>query len=566
MLKTKNLIHNTGGLVLLFILSFSFTHPHATYGQLPKPAAQEPETPPARPDDSLGRRNPRGTVAGFIESAGAGDYARASRYLNLRGISRKDTARTGPKLAQALQRLLDERGNIKARSLISTDSTGSLRDELAPDLDLVGTAKVDEKLINIYVEKTEGSTGGPIWLFAAQTVRQIPLEILKPKGFDVNRVLPSFLENNALWGIPIGYWLAMLVLVVLAYLVSGLITALAVWLLRTVWYKAREVQTAGILHAFVVPIRIYVAMLLFVWASQNIGLSITVRQRFSDITLVAGLIAFLLLLWRLIDVFSQYAKVRLLESGQSGGLSAVLFLRRGIKLVLIAFGIIAILNIFGLNVTSGLAALGIGGIALALGAQKTIENFVGSLTIIADQPLRVGDFCKVDDTTGTVEQIGIRSTRIRTNTRTLVIVPNGQLAALKIENFAYRDRILFNPTLGLRYETTPDQIRYLLSEIRQVLNNNPDVGPDPARVRFTGWENDKLTVEIFGYINVRDYNRYLEIKESLALKIMEIVAESGTGLAFSNQTLYISKDTGLSEEKAKQAEAKVQESRSKGEF
>ena len=566
-MSTKNhFFHNISSFVLLFVVLFSFLHVPVTFGQLPSPATEDPKNLPAWPDDSLGRRSPRGTVVGFIKSVGDGNYDRAARYLNLRGISGRDTARTGPKLAKALQRLLDERGTITPRALISNDSAGSLRDELGPDLDLVGTASVDDKLINIYVEKTKGPAGGPIWLVAAQTVRQIPLELLQPQGFNINRVLPSFLKDNSFWGVPIGYWLAMFVLVVLAYLLSGLITGAAVWLLRMAWYKAREEHTAGIIRAFIVPIRIYVAMLLFVWASQNIGVSITVRQRFSDGTIVAGLVAFLLLLWRLIDVFSQYAKLRLLETGQSGGLSAVLFLRRGIKLVLIAIGIIAILNIFGLNVTSGLAALGIGGIALALGAQKTIENFVGSLTIIADQPLRVGDYCKVDDTAGTVEQIGMRSTRIRTNTRTLVIVPNGQLAALKIENFAYRDRILFNPTLGLRYETTPDQIRYLLTEIRQVLNSHPDVGPDPARVRFTGWENDKLTVEIFGYINVRDFNRYLEIKESLALKIMEIVAESGTGLAFSNQALYMGKDTGISEEKTKQAEARVQELRDKGEL
>lgn len=566
MLKTKKIIYNPGWFILLFTLFLVSIRTLPTYGQLPEPATKETETGPAWPDDSLGRRSPRGTVVGFIKSAGAGDYDRAARYLNLSGIARTDTARTGPKLARALQRLLDERGNITPRALISDDSSGSLRDKLTPNLELVGTAEVDTALLNIYVEKTEGPAGGPVWLFAGQTVRQIPLQTLEATGFSIDRILPAFLGNNRWWGVPIGQWLVMLALVVLAYLLSGLITTVAVGLIRMAWYKARETHTAGIIHAFVVPIRIYVAMLLFVWASQNIGVSITVRQRFSDITLVAGLVAFLLLLWRLIDVFSQYAKVWLLESGQSGGLSAVLFLRRGIKLVLIAFGTIAILNVFGLNVTSGLAALGIGGIALALGAQKTIENFVGSLTIIADQPLRVGDFCKVDDTTGTVEQIGIRSTRIRTNSRTLVIVPNGQLAALKIENFAYRDRILFNPTLGLRQETTPDQIRYLLAEIRQVLNNNPDVGPDPARVRFVGWENDKLTVEIFGYINVRDYGKYLEIKEDLTLKIMEIMAESGTGLAFSNQALYLGKDTAISEEKTRQAEAKVQEWRDKGEL
>jgi len=210
----------------------------------------------------------------------------------------------------------------------------------------------------------------------------------------------------------------------------------------------------------------------------------------------------------------------------------VLFLRRGVKLVLIAFGSISILNVFGWYVTTGLAALGIGGLALALGAQKTIENFVGSITIIADQPLRVGDFCKVDGVAGTVEQIGIRSTRLRTPNRTVVVIPNGQLAALKIENFAFRDRMLFNPTLGLRYETTPDQIRYLLDQLRLLLRNHPQINPDPARVRFTGLGDNSLNVEVFAYVDTTDFNEFLAVQEDLVLRMLDILDESGTGVAF----------------------------------
>ena len=521
---------------------------------------------PQRPADSLGRRTPRGTVLGFIKAVEQEDYTRAAKYLNLRGSTKKTSTQSGPRLARALQRVLDQRSDIIPRTLISNDTTGITDDNLAPNLDLIGTAEADGEKVNILLEKTEDPIDGPIWLFSSETVQRMPALSEKLAGFGIEKILPDFLIDNKWSGVPIGHWVAMFVLVVLAYLLAGIITTLSIGLLRITWKKAREPQIAEVVQAFVLPLRIYLAVWLFVLVSQNIGVSIVIRQKFSDITVVVGLIAFLLLLWQLIDVVSQYAKRWLLQTGQPGRLSAVLFVRRGIKLVLIAFGIISVLNVLGWDVTTGLAAMGIGGIALALGAQKTIENFVGSITIIADQPLRVGDFCKVDDTVGTVEQIGMRSTRIRTVNRTIVVVPNGQLAALKIENFAFRDRLLFNPTLQLRYETTPDQIRYLLAELRSLLRSHPKVNPDPARVRFVALGENSLDLAVFAYINTSDFNEFLGIQEDLMLQMIDIVDGSGTGFAFPSQTLYMGKDKTMSEEKTREAERKVREWRENDEL
>ena len=558
----------TRSLPTLFLCSFLLLSlPVSVHAQVPPVDDQadgEETVEPAWPEDSLGRRTPRGTVLGFIESVSEENYARAAQYLDLRQSEQPDTQ--GPERAQALQRLLDQRGNIIPRSLISNDSTGLVDDAPGPDLDLVGTAEADGETFDILVEKTEGPDGGPVWLFSSETIQKIPVLSEEVDGFTINQLLPDFLIERKWNGVPVGHWLAMLVLAVIAYLLARLMISVMAAVLQAVWAKAREEQTAEVIQAFEQPIRLYLAVWLFVWGSQNIGISIIVRQSFSEVTIIVGLVAFLLLLWQLIDVFARYTERRLIQSGQAGGLSAVLFFRRGIKFLLIAFGIISILNIFGWDVTTGLAALGIGGIALALGAQKTIENFVGSITIIADQPLRVGDFCKIDDTLGTVEQIGMRSTRLRTAARTVVVIPNGQLAAQKIENFAHRDRLLFNPKLGLRYETTPDQIRYLLVELRGILRSHSKVSPDPARVRFVGLEADSLKLEIFAYINTRDFNEFLEVQEDLILKIMDAVGESGTGFAFSSRTIYMATDTGLSEEKTQQAEQKVREWRDKGEL
>jgi MscS family membrane protein len=225
-----------------------------------------------------------------------------------------------------------------------------------------------------------------------------------------------------------------------------------------------------------------------------------------------------------------------------------------------------VLSTFGFNVSTWLAALGIGGIALALGTQKTVENFVGSVTLIADHPVHVGDFCKAGDVVGTIEQIGMRTTRIRTGDRTVISIPNGEFSSMKIENFAPRDKFLFDPVLGLRYETTPDQIRYLLVTLRSMLYAHPKVNPDPARVRFAGFGPDALRLEFWVYINTTSNDEFLEVQEDLLLRIMDIVNASGTGLAFPSQTLYLAKDDGVSTEKTANAEAQVKQWREAGEI
>ena len=141
----------------------------------------------------------------------------------------------------------------------------------------------------------------------------------------------------------------------------------------------------------------------------------------------------------------------------------------------------------------------------------------------------------------------------------MVTIPNGVFATMTIENFAMRDRFWFHPVLNLRYETTPDQIRYLLVRVRELLYSHPSVDPDPARVRFAGFGVDALNIEISAYINAEDNNEFMEVREDLMLRIMDIVTESGTGFAFRSQTLYMAKDIGLSEEKRRAAEERVRE-------
>jgi MscS family membrane protein len=212
--------------------------------------------------------------------------------------------------------------------------------------------------------------------------------------------------------------------------------------------------------------------------------------------------------------------------------------RKIAKVVLLALGLVAVLNELGFQVASLLAGLGIGGIALALAAQKTVENLFGSVAIGLDQPFRVGDFVRVDEVLGTVESIGMRSTRLRTLDRTLVTIPNGKLADMRAETFAVRDRIRLLANLGLSYATTAAQMRTVLAGIEAALRAHPKIWPDVV-VRFNELKDSTLNVEVVAWFETADWNEFTAIRQELLLRFMEIVEQAGTGFAFPTRTVHV---------------------------
>lgn len=510
---------------------------------------------PVLPPDSLGRRTPKGTVEGFISAVAEENYEKASMYMRLDKLLKKN--RNKVKLAQALEMVMNK-GTVLPYTLMSNDEAGKADDNLGPELERIGTGTVNNESFDLLLERTTAKDGGTIWLFSSETIQRLPTSVAAaPIAPLIDRVMPDTLNDTKWGGVPVSHWLGLVFLIAAAYVMAWAFTKGVLLLIPLVWRKARNDPYAGIITAFSLPIQIYLTVVFFAICSKEAGISIIVRQRFSYLTVVAGLIAALLLLWQILDTSTRYVEKRMGKKRNQAAVSAVLFIRRAAKIALIFIGIIMILGTFGFDVTTGIAALGIGGIALALGAQKTVENFVGSVTLIADQPVRVGDFCKVGDVVGTVEQIGMRSTQIRTNDRTIVTIPNGMFASLQIENFFHRDRFWFHPVFRIRFDATPDQIRYLLVEMRAILYAHPKVDPSSARVRFIEIGTDAFKLEVFSYILAADFDRFLEIQEDIYLRMMDVVASSGTGFALSSQTVYLAREKEPSEEKSAEVKEKV---------
>lgn len=214
-------------------------------------------------------------------------------------------------------------------------------------------------------------------------------------------------------------------------------------------------------------------------------------------------------------------------------------------------------NQLGLPLYGLIAGVSVGGLAIALATQATLENFIGSINLFADRPVSVGEVCRYGDMLGTVEEIGLRSTRLRGVDRTVTTVPNAEFSKTKIVNLSRRDRILLQTSLGLRYETTPEQLRFLLAKLRELLIAHPRILEEAARVRFVGYGSSSLDVEVFAYVATRDYVEFLAIREDVFLRVIDLVTEAGTGFAFPSQTLYLGRDSGLDAQAAEAAQSQM---------
>jgi MscS family membrane protein len=201
------------------------------------------------------------------------------------------------------------------------------------------------------------------------------------------------------------------------------------------------------------------------------------------------------------------------------------------KLGLFLIALLSVISAWGYNTSTILAGLGVGGLAVALAAQKTIENLFGGVSVIGDRPVLVGDVCRFGDRTGEVMHIGLRSTRIRTADRTVISVPNAQFSAMSLENISSRDKILFNPKLSLRRDTTSEQMSAVLKSFGEILAGKQKVEVGAIPVRFIGVGPYSLDIEIAAYVKTANYDEFLCIQQELLLAMLQAIEKAGTALA-----------------------------------
>jgi MscS family membrane protein len=259
-------------------------------------------------------------------------------------------------------------------------------------------------------------------------------------------------------------------------------------------------------------------------------------------------------------VLQRAADLVIYARGFRAGTIGAQLVRLGFKVltvVAVAWMVIVGADYLGISVAPLLAGFGVGGLAVALAAQHTFENVIAGIMLFADAPVRIGDFCQFGDLRGTVEQIGLRSTRIRSFDRTVISIPNSEFAKLKLVNFSRRDRILFKAPISLRYETTGDQMRFVLAALRDMLKTHPRLVPETVRARFIGYGDWSLNIELYALAETSDHAEFLAIQEDVLLRVMDVVQESGCGFAFPSQTFYQAADTAPDAERAREVAAQV---------
>lgn len=357
----------------------------------------------------------------------------------------------------------------------------------------------------------------------------------------------------ALW-----QWTGLLVAVLVAAVLSWLLAVVGLSVVRRLASRTDSTLDDRFLDAAAGPLRLALGVVVYRSAMAPLRLGSGASDFLELLLRALFVVALTWLLMRVADVLADLVRERLEARGETTATALVQPGRRLVKGLVLALAAVAVLDAFGFNVAALLAGLGVGGIAVALAAQKTVENLFGGMTLYADRPVRVGDFCRFGDQVGTVEEIGIRSTRVRTLGRTLISVPNAEFSSMQLENYAARDRILIHTTIGVRYETTPEQLRYILVEIRKLLYSHERVAREPARIRFVSFGAYSLDLEIFAYVDTGDWNEFLGIREDLFLRIMDIVEESGSGFAFPSSTVYLGKDEPPPAERAKQVAEEVE--------
>jgi MscS family membrane protein len=270
--------------------------------------------------------------------------------------------------------------------------------------------------------------------------------------------------------------------------------------------------------------------------------SLLARELWSD---AAGILAVVGMAWlaiRFSDIVSASGARRLLLRRTSDKMALLAFARRFFKVTVFIVAVILLLRTVGVNVSAVLAGLGIGGIAVALAAQKTLENVFGGIAIIMRDVVRVGDFCKIAGQLGTIEDVGFASTRVRTLDRTVLSVSNAQVSQTSIENYTMREKIWLHHIFGLRYDTSVEEMRQVLAEVSKMLRAHPKLESESARIRLIEFGHSSLDVEVFAYVLETDYGLFLNAQEDVLLQIMSIVAASGTHLALPSQMNYLGRD------------------------
>jgi MscS family membrane protein len=526
----------------------------------PKPA---PTTPAANgPVDplGLGRETPRGAITGFLQMAQRGNE-RAEEYFQPPPKGHRVSADEEQELVKKLYDVLNTTFPPSALSSANADFEGRGEDQRPQnEITITGKSLIGQSL-PVTLVREEDEHNVKLWFISRQTLSQVPEFYDSLHWPALEQKIPGTLVRNRPLGMPLWQWIAIILFIPIAAALGWLIALASRALFgRYRQYRGLQELAPRPLKHFgpgAMLVAIVIHYLFVLW----IGASIQFRQYYRYFWIIVLAIAGYWAITRVTHWIFRGIAIQLTERGRLAERSLVSLTRRVLDILIFVVVALVALSSMDVNVTAALAGLGIGGLAIGLGAQKTFENLLGGISVLTDKAIVVGDTCKIGDRAGTVEDIGLRSTRIRTEERTVVSIPNGTVATATLENFRFRDKILCRQLVRLRYDLSPDHLRYVLEQIREALAKNPKVEAATSRVRILRFGDYAVEVEIYAYILERDYGKYLAEQEALILDVLETLDRTGGALALPSQTTIVTQDAWVNPEKAAAAKKAMETSR-----
>jgi len=501
--------------------------------------ADQPEpkkVKPLGPADEFNRGVPRSSLKGYLKAARDGDFERAANYLDLRYLPDSIDANQGPQLARQLKIALDKLIWFDL-DMISADPDGFSGDGLPADRDNIGRIKTPEKAVDILMQRVPLNDAEYIWKISNQTVAEIP-HLYEYFGYGpFEETLSKMFPDAQFLGWQVWQWILWLINAALSFFLAFIIT----WIINLLVVRKDTAMRRQIKRFIAWPVRFLLWLLLEQVGLSFIGLSMTVRNIFRFDPVLPFVLTWTTV--RLVDLAVFWWGERLRRSGREDAIVLLRPARTAIRGTLIIAAVLFWLDNIGLKVSTLLAGLGVGGLAVALAAQDTLKNLLGSIMILLDKPYKVGQRIVAKGHDGVVEEIGLRSTRIRLLTGHQTAIPNEEMAKIDIENIGQRPHIRRKTNIGITYDTPPEKIEKAVGIILRILDNHEGLDPElPPRAYFNEYNPYSLNIIVLYWYHPADYWGYMEFSQEVNLQIAREFQKEGIKFAFPTSTTYLSQD------------------------
>ena len=486
--------------------------------------------------------SPRATMRTFLEAFyvdGAPELATAVACLDLSGLPAEARRLKGGELAAKLKQVIDRSRYVQFEDIPDNP-------EGPPYVFLKHSGG------EIVIDRTASGE----WLFTAATVSGLDGLHRAVEGRDVvegvekeapsavsfagrlREMMPPALRSNVLF-LEGWQWLGLIAIIFAGVVAGRVFVFTATKIAKRFLDRRARGFDPDILVRTMGPLGALVALLVWGLGIFWLGLPVTVLSLYYRAVRVVAIVVAVVVAYRVVDLLASVLERRAENTESRFDNLLVPLVRKSLKVFVVAIGIVLVAETIGQDITALLAGLGLGGLALALAAQDTVSNLFGSLTVLTDRPFQVGDWVVVGDVEGTVEEVGFRSTRIRTFYNSLISLPNSNLIKASVDNLGDRTYRRWSTTLALTYDTPPEKIDAFCEGVRELIRRHPYTRKDYFHVYFNNFGDASLDVMLYVFFKAPDWATELRERHRLGVDILRLAADLGVEFAFPTQTVYL---------------------------